>query len=87
MTSYMPTNGQSDRNGKIPRNIQTIKTETGRIWKFKQTHNQQGNWISNKKCTNIKASVPFAITSKTVRSLEINILVVGVHLYNPLKQD
>ena len=43
MSNYMPTNGQSGRNGQIPRNIYTTKTETERNRKFEQTHNQQRN--------------------------------------------
>ena len=47
--SYQVTR-QSGRNGQIPRNIQTTKTETGRNRKFEQIHNQQKkNWNSNKK--------------------------------------
>ena len=34
---------QSGRNGCIPRDILTTKTEPGRNRKPEQTHNQQGN--------------------------------------------
>ena len=34
---------QSGRNGCIPRDVQTTKTEPGRNRKPKQTHNQHGN--------------------------------------------
>ena len=42
----------SGRNGCIPRNLKTSKTETGRKRKSEQTHNQQRNWISNQKSPN-----------------------------------
>ena len=35
--------GQPGRNGQIPRDIQTTKTETGGNRKFEQTENQQRN--------------------------------------------
>ena len=41
MSKYMPIKWvPSGRNGQIPRNIYTIKTETVRNRKFEQTHNQ-----------------------------------------------
>ena len=41
MKNDMPINWQLGRNGQIPRNSCTTKTETGRNRKFEQTHNQQ----------------------------------------------
>ena len=39
MKNYIPTNWKIWKNGQIPRNIQTTKTEIGRNRKFEQTHN------------------------------------------------
>ena len=47
---------QSGRNGQIPRNSCTTKTETVRDRKFEHTHNQQRNWISYQKSPNKQIS-------------------------------
>ena len=38
MNNYMPTNGQSEINGYVPRNIQSSNTESGSIRKSQWTH-------------------------------------------------
>ena len=49
MNSYMPTNWTTGRNGYIPRNTQSSKTESESNRKSEQTSNYQRHQISEEK--------------------------------------